>query len=102
VEDGPGVDGDSAGLLIGVGELVGDALAVGVEDDADEFAGAVDDGAAGVAAGDVGGADEIQGDGGVEFILGIFPTRWESVRVFVAVLLLVVESAGNSGPRGDP
>src|SRR5665213_2554256 len=59
-EDGGGIDGGGAPLLVGVGIIPGKALQVAVENDADEFAGAVNHRTAGVASDDVVGADEIQ------------------------------------------
>ena len=59
-DDRPGVDGHGAGLFVGVDEVPDERLDVAVEDDAHEFAAAVDDRAARIAADDVGRRDEIE------------------------------------------
>ena len=85
---------------VGVEEVVGEALAVAVEEDADLLAGAVDDGAAGVAAGGVEGGDEVEWGFEVEGG-GIVPAVGEDVGVGGVVGLFVLEGAGEGGPGGE-
>ena len=61
-----GVDGDGAVLCAVVDEVARQGLDVAIEDQADEFAIAIDDGRAGVAADDVAGGDEVDRSGEVE------------------------------------
>ncbi|MDB5290142.1 MAG: hypothetical protein JWL69_1383 [Phycisphaerales bacterium] len=52
------MDRHGSGFFVHVDEVDAEGVEVAVEDDAYQLSGAVDDGAAGVAADDVGGADE--------------------------------------------
>src|SRR5581483_10949300 len=48
LDDGGGIDGDGAALFVVEGVVPRQTFQVAVEDDADEFAVAIDDGAAGI------------------------------------------------------
>ena len=54
-DDRAGIDRDGAGDLVVISKIKHERLDIAVEDQADDFVVAVDDGTAGVAADDVGG-----------------------------------------------
>ncbi len=54
---------DGSGLFVAVQVHIGQAFQIAVEHYADQFTGTIHGGAAEIAAADVAGADEIQGDG---------------------------------------
>ncbi len=71
------MDAEGAGLDIFIAVVADEGLDVAVEDDADELAGAVDHGAAGVAADDVGRAHEVKRHGEIEGGFLLDPARRE-------------------------
>src|SRR5258707_9380997 len=79
--------GDMAGLLVGVDEVAYQAVPVAVEVDADQFTGAIEDRAAGVAADGVGRRDEVKRRRRIQFILGFTPALGQYERLAVPLLL---------------
>ena len=100
-QDARAVHAQGAGLFVVVAEIGGERLDVAVEDDADELSFLVHDRAAGVAADDVVGADEIERH--VEIEGGFFrdPARWEVEGRFVVLLGAAGVEAGEGRHRGD-
>jgi hypothetical protein len=81
---GAGMDRDVPRLVVGVDEVADEAVAIAVEVDAHEFAGAVQDGRAGIAADGVRRRDEVEGRSEVELVLAGKPARGEVERLLAA------------------
>ena len=72
-KDASGIDRDGTGDGVAVGVVEYQRLDVAIEDDANEFALAVDDGGAGVASDDVRRADEVERRVELHLVLGLVP-----------------------------
>src|SRR6185369_10854296 len=101
LDEGAAVDGDGAVGADVVDEVAREAGEVAVEDEADELAVLVDDGGAGVAADDVGGADEVEGSRGGEAVLGLEPGGRELEAFLALALGGPLVDAGEGGEGGD-
>src|SRR4051794_33632941 len=91
--DGLRTDRNRAGVRLRENEIPHERLDVAVEDEADDFALAIDDGAARVAADDVIGADEVEGRLHVDVLLVLEPATGQVVGRLVVVRLGTLVSA---------
>src|SRR5690348_18370820 len=71
---------------------------IGIEDDADKLAFAIDDGASGISAGDVGRRDKIQRRVELELVLRMLPAYRQLIGKLGAVLLLMDERPAEVRP----
>src|SRR5262249_45854422 len=100
-QDGPAIDRNRASFDVGEEVIQHQRLNVAVEDDADEFALGIDDGATRVAANDVGSIHEVERRIKVDPPFGLVPAFGKLEIADFPVSFAVLVSASHSGEGGD-
>src|SRR5579862_2827407 len=100
-DDRAGMDGNRSCFVVSVCKIERERLDVPIEDNAHQFPGAVDHGAAGIASDDVGGADKIEGRRQIEPGFVRRPAFRELEGEGVAVSVGMFKRAADRGEGGD-
>src|SRR4051794_36201686 len=95
------MDRHGSGLFLSINEVEHQRLDVAVKDQTDDLGVLIDDGAARVAADDVGGADEIERRLQIELALTLDPALRQVERLLVMVLRGPLVQTGDGGLEGD-